>query len=487
MVIVRNKHRLHRIVRVLSSILTVAILPTVTTAQDTSTGVPGVHDAPNVIFILIDDQGWTDLSGGTDPSVPASSSDFYETPNIDALAARSLRFTNGYSPSPICSPSRASLLTGKSPQALGFTDILESRPGSRRFSDLYAGKRLIGPQSIAGLPEEEVTIADAIRDTDGADYATAHFGKWHVGGGGPGRHGFEAHDGATGNHNLDAHAEDPNPKDVFGITGRAVAFMHAAVSSDRPFYMQLSHYANHVPLSAMDETVAKYRAKPVGTHHTNPVYAALNENLDSSVGQLLRAVERLGIADNTYIIYASDNGGSMNLHRPVTNNAPLRKGKTWVYEGGIRVPFMIAGPDVEPGVSDVPVIGWDVMPTVCGWIGCKDDLPRDVEGGDLAPLLTGQGVKVSRRGGEALVWHFPHYLTRKGTTPHSTIRIGDYKMVKFYHYERVELYDLSNDLGETQDLSANMPERTAQMEAELANYLQRVGAAMPVRNTMVTP
>jgi arylsulfatase A-like enzyme len=348
---------------------------------------------------------------------------------------------------------------------------------------LYAGKKLIGPQPVEGLPDSELTIAELINTSVKEDYATAHFGKWHVGGGGPGNHGFEAHDGSTGNHNLDAHGEDPNPKDVFGITGRAIAFMRSQVHSGRPFFIQLSHYANHVPLSAMNETVAKYREKEQGERHTNPVYAALNENLDSTIGRLMEALRELGIEDNTYIVYTSDNGGSMNIRNPVTNNAPLRKGKTWVYEGGIRVPFMVMGPGVEPGESAVPVIGWDLVPTFCEMLRCDGDLPEGIEGGSLLPLLRGQSDKVERRRGEALYWHFPHYLTRKGTTPQSAIRVGNFKLVRFYHYEKSELYDLSNDIGETTDLSPQHPDVVASMEEQLAAYLAEIGAGMPIENT----
>lgn len=442
---------------------------------------------PNIIFILVDDQGWTDLGTQMDADVEDSASDYYETPNINQLARRSFRFSDAYSPAPICTPSRASIFTGKSPQQLGFTDILESRPGSRRFSDLYAGKKLIGPQPVTGFPKEELTIAELISAQVEEDYATAHFGKWHVGGGGPGHHGFEVHDGSTGNHGLNAHGEDPNPKDVFGITGRAIAFMRSQVHSGRPFFMQLSHYANHVPLTAMKDTEAKYRAKDKGKRHTNPVYAALNENLDASIGRLVEALQELGIDNNTYIVYTSDNGGSMNIRNPVTNNAPLRKGKTWVYEGGIRVPMMVMGPGIEPGESSVPVIGWDLVPTFCEMLDCAGEMPEGTEGGSLLPVLHGKSDKVERERGEALFWHFPHYLTRKGTTPQSAIRVGDFKLVMFYHYGNSELYNLSDDIGETTDVSADYPKVVESLEQRLSDYLADIGAGMPVENTTFAP
>lgn len=443
----------------------------------------GLDGPPNIIFILVDDQGWTDLGARMDSRVKDSKSDYYETPNIDELARRSFRFSSGYSPSPICTPSRASILTGKSPQLLGFTDILESRPGSRRFSDLYAGKKLIGPLPVTGFPDEEITYAEFIRERVTEDYALAHFGKWHVGGGGPGRHGFEAHDGSTGNHNVNAHSEDPNPKDVFGITGRAISFMKTQVYSGRPFVVQLSHYANHVPLSAMHESVAKYRAKDAGERHTNPVYAALNEDLDTSIGRLTASLEELGVAGNTYIVYTSDNGGSRNIKFPATNNAPLREGKTWLYEGGIRVPFMISGPGIEPGESSATVIGWDLFPTFCAILKCDGELPQGVEGGNLLPLLRGEAQTVERPAGDALFWHFPHYLTAKGTTPQSAIRVGNHKLIKFYDLEETQLFDLAEDLGETTDVSTKLPGAAASLEKQLDAYLIEIGARMPVENT----
>ena len=437
---------------------------------------------PNIILILIDDQGWTDLSTPMDERTADSSSDFYETPNIDLLAQQSLRFSSGYAPSPICTPSRASILTGKSPQQLGFTDIPESRPGSRRFSDLYTGKKLIAPQPLTGLPEDEVTIAEIIRTQVDEDYATAHFGKWHLGGGGPARHGFEAHDGSTGNHNLSAHSPDPNPKDVFGVTGRAITFMKSQVYSKRPFFMQLSHYANHVPLSAMNDTIAKYQAKKKGNRHNNAVYAALNENLDTSIGRLMGALTELEIEDNTYVFYTSDNGGSKNTKNPSTNNAPLREGKTWVYEGGIRVPFMVRGPGIESGESAIPVIGWDLFPTFCAILECDGSLPDGVEGGNLLPLLSGQTDGIDRPRGESLYWHFPHYLSAKGTTPHSAIRLGDYKLIRFYHFEESKLFDLGSDIGEATDLSQQYPKIKKDLEERLVAYLSDIKAGMPEKN-----
>ena len=444
-------------------------------------------DQPNIILILTDDQGWADLSVGMDNRLDNAGSDYYETPNIEKLAQQSMVFSSGYAPSPICTPTRASLLTGKSPQKLGFTDIIDSKPGSRRFSDLYAGKALIGPLPKTGLPYEEITIAEFLKNNVPGDYATAHFGKWHLGSGGPGQHGFDAHDGSTANNGVVANSEDPNPKDMFGITGRAVAFMREQVKSGRPFYLQLSHYANHIPILANEDTIRKYKNKPKGVKHDNALYAAMSEDLDQSVGRLLSAIDQLGLGKNTYIFYMSDNGGSINLKGPSTNNKPLRAGKTWVYEGGVRVPFMISGPGVEVGQTNTPVIGWDIFPTICDIVSCPSPLPEGIEGGSLFALMQGKSNKVDRPRGDMLVWHFPHYLTIKGTTPLSAMRIGKYKYVRDYHRNSASLFDLETDIGENNDLSEQLPAVVKDMEEALTRYLRDVEAPMPVPNEFASP
>ena len=360
-------------------------------------------------------------------------------------------------------------------------------PGSRRFSDLYAGKKLIGPLPVTGLPDEETTIAEFIRTNVNEDYATAHFGKWHLEAGGPGRHGFDEHDGSTGNTGVSSNSEDPNPKDVFGITGRAISFMRSQVHSGRPFYMQLSHYANHVPLFSTNDTLAKYRAKEKGKRHTNPAYAAMSEDLDTSIGRLVESLEELGVADDTYVIYTSDNGRSMNLDNPFTNNAPLREGKAWVCEGGIRVPFMVRGLGIAPGESSVPVIGWDLFPTFCAILKCAGELPQGIDGGNLLPVLLGKADDVERPRGDALFWHFPHYLTMKGTTPQSAIRVGRFKLIKFHHFQKIRLFDLISDIGETTDVAQLYPKIAKSLEEQLTAYLADIDAGMPVRNTAYQP
>ncbi len=254
---------------------------------------------PSFVFILADDMGWTGLSCPMDDKVPRSKSDFYQTPQIDRLARQGMRFSNAYSPSSMCTPSRAGILTGKSPALLRMTT-----PGPAKGQP--ADRKLIPPQHIDSLPDRETTIAEVLRRRG---YATAHFGKWHLGGGGPGRHGFDQHDGDTDNRGPGLY-EDPNPKDIFGVTRRAVAFMDDQVAAGKPFYVQLSHYALHGPSESLDGTKAAYEARPAGTRHDNVEYAAMTRDLDTGVGMVLDRIDRLGIAETTYVVFMSDNGAA---------------------------------------------------------------------------------------------------------------------------------------------------------------------------------
>lgn len=446
------------------------------------------EQTPNVVLIYIDDQGWVDTSVQMDDNIPQSKSDFYETPNIALLAKQGIRFSDAYSASPICSPARASLLTGISPQRLGITDIIGSQPGSKRYSDYYVGKALIPQPPLVGLPLETKTIAEILKEQV-PSVVTAHFGKWHVGSGGPEQNGFDEGDSASGNgtsHGGNAFVGDPNPKNIFGITESSIDFMKRSVATNRPFYLQISHYAVHSPAKALAKTYAKYKARKAGDKHNNAHYAAMNEDVDTSVGMILQAIDDLNIEGNTYVIFTSDNGGSMDIRHPATNNAPLAKGKTWVWEGGIRVPMFVRGPGITSGTqTDKPVIGWDIMPTICAMMGCDKPLPNDVEGGDLLPLMRGESTEVSRPRGDTLVWSFPHYLTIKGTTPQVAIREGDFKMIKLIETGEKLMFNLRDDIGETNNISTLYPAQVKILSDKLDAYLGEVGARMPIRNDML--
>jgi arylsulfatase A-like enzyme len=402
-----------------------------------------------------------------DPSVPESKSDFYRTPRLERFAQQGMLFSDAYAAAPNCSPSRLSLLTGKSPAQLQMTDNIDVSDAAP------VHERLDLPSSIQDIPDQERTIAEILKDAD-PPYATAHFGKWHLGGGGPGRHGFERHDGATRNSE-GQETGAYNPKNMLGITWRASAFLELQAQTGQAFYLQLSHYALHTDMAALGDTIKQYRARPRGERHDHPVHAAMTENLDQVFGQILDKLDDLGLAEHTFVIYMSDNGAYI-LN---TNNWPLAGGKAMVREGGVRVPLLIRGPGIGQGVvSHIPVIGWDLLPTLLDLSGVGAPLPEGVEGGSLRALLEGRGAGSVVRPRELLAWHFPHYKPGKAA-PQSAVRLGDYKLIEDYDTREVQLFDLREDIGEARDLSAVMPERAEAMRRRLREYLEEVGAPMP--------
>jgi arylsulfatase A len=393
---------------------------------------------PNFVFILIDDMGWTGLSVAMDNTIPQSKSDFYDTPRLAGFARESMRFSNAYAPASMCTPSRASCLMGKSPAMLHMTT-----PGSANRQPKK--KRVIPPRHISSLPTDEVTIAEILKKQN---YATAHFGKWHLSGSGPGSHGFDHHDGDTGNGGPGAYP-DPNPKDIFGVTKRATEFMDEQVQSKKPFYLQLSHYAVHGPYQALKTTGKIFADRNPGTRHSDVTYAAMTKDLDTSVGRVLDWVEKRGIADNTYVVVMSDNGAGNP--RNANENAPLNRGKATLWEGGIRVPLIIRGPGIKSSsFCKVNVIGYDLLPTFCELAGVPS-LPDNIEGVSLVPLLQGNSKVFDRT--EDLVFHFPHYGIGPRQVPQSAILDEHWKLIKGYETGEVKLFDLSKDIGETTDLS----------------------------------
>jgi arylsulfatase A-like enzyme len=425
---------------------------------------PGAAIAqPNVILFLVDDQGWTDTSVSMDPSVPDSMSDYHETPRLEALAAEGTRFSAAYAPAPICSPSRVSIETGLSPASLQVTNNIET-----------------------GIPPARMTIPEIIK-AERPEYGTAHFGKWHEAWGStPGDHGYEQHNGGLP-YPTPGHDPLTNPKDVEAITQLAETFIEAQVASGNPFYLVVSHHAVHVPLTAFPATVDYYLQKPSGTRHTDPVYAALTDDLDTALGRILDKLNELQIKDETYLIYMSDNGGHVSL----TSNLPLRDGKGTLWEGGVRVPFVVSGPGVIAGrvETEKPAVGWDLMPTILDWIGVTHALPPDAEGESLRSALEGTagGGGCTSADDRTLVWHSPHK-----PSPHSTIRrqtcAGTYKLISFWSWPAsVELYDLGSDLAETLDLSDSQPQLAADLEQDLSAYLAQVGLPCPNQDSSLGP
>lgn len=431
-------------------------------------GLSRAAERPNIILMLSDDQGWNGLSVAMHPEVAASKGDIFHTPNLEKLAGQGMRFSSAYAPAPVCSPTRISIQTGKSPAQLHWTKAAPAVPN----------QKLVEPKLIKDLSVNETTIAELLKK---AGYTTAHYGKWHIGGGGPGSHGYDEHDGDTGNENAFKFT-DPNPVDIFGMAERAAAFMKKSQQAHKPFYIQLSWNALHAPELAMKATQAKYENLATESNSKKVATAAITENLDTGVGKVLEAVEQLGLSKNTYVIYMSDNGSGGGGKR-----GGLSGGKGSVWEGGIRVPLIVRGPGVAANSwCDVPVVCYDWLPTFCAMAGITDmDIPKGVEGGDISKLLLNQGNGTVKRTREELVFHFPHYQSDDG--PHSSIRLGNLKLIYFFEDDRVALFDLSTDIGERNDLSGRMPREAAMLKTRLNQYFTSVNAQLPTKNSEYDP
>ncbi len=431
----------------------------------------------NFILVVIDDLGWRDLG--------CYGSAFYETPQLDRLASQGMRFTNAYAACPVCSPTRASLMTGKYPARLQLTDWI---PGRKQWPTA----RLLVPAFNQQLPLTEVTIAEALR---AAGYVSASIGKWHLGGAGfsPEQQGFGLNIAGT---------QRGSPASYFGpfdlpnlrggsaedyltdrLAGEAEKFIEQ--NQDRPFFLYLPHFAVHLPLQAKKALIEKYRAKARPEQaQRDPVYAAMMESMDQAVGRITRKLEEVKIAGRTVLFFTSDNGGLVyegSRKVPVTSNAPLRAGKGHLYEGGIRVPLIAAWPGVTRagGVCDVPVSSQDFLPTILEMAGVKS---ATVDGVSFAPLL--KGARRLKR--EALYWHYPHY-SNQGGVPAGAVRQGDYKLIEFYEDGRLELYNLRDDISERANLARRLPNKAADLGATLKRWRASVSATMPAANPSYDP
>ena len=410
---------------------------------------------PNIVLILADDQGWNHLSVPMHDGLSGSGSDYFRTPNLERIADRGMRFSSAYAAAPMCGPSRIALHYGKSTAQVVYSE------------------------SASEVQAESMTIGELMQS---AGYATAHFGKWSPGPPATGLQFYDESDGAAGNG--DGNVDDPdNPKDIFGITERAIAFMEASVDDGNPFYMQLSHYAPHVGFQALAETMEKWQGIEPGEMHTDPVYAAMTDDLDTGIGRVLDKLQDLGVEDNTYVIYTSDHGQTINR----STNVPLVLGKGTLWEGGMRVPFIVSGPGIAAGtISDARVVSLDFFPTFAELAGATDALPDDLEGGSLVPLLHGGGDGEVRRAREELVFHFGQPSGQPESRPSSSIYLEDYKLLKFYDTGDLQLFDIAQDLREQQDLAARMPERVEELHRRLTSYLDAVNAIIPDPST-ITP
>lgn len=422
-------------------------------------------ERPNIVLMLADDQGWNGLSVAMHPDVAESKGDVFHTPWLEKLASQGMRFSAAYAPAPVCSPTRISLQTGKSPAQLHWT----------KAAPPETGRPLIEPQLIKSLPAAEVTYAELLRE---AGYATAHFGKWHLSGGGPGAHGYDVHDGDTGNEYA-FQFTDPNPADLFGMAERAEAFMDRCSRAGKPFCIQLSWTALHAATNALRATRTRYAYLNAAGGNLADV-AAITEDLDTAVGRVLEALDRRGLTANTYVIYMSDNGAGGG------KRGGLSGGKGSVWEGGIRVPLIVRGPGIAPNSwCHERVVGYDLFPTICAWAGVSPSkVPANIEGGSLTELLAHHGRGAVRRPREELVFHFPHY---QSDGPQSAIYLGSWKLIHFYDDDRDVLFDLAEDLGERRDLAREQPAEAARLRQRLDGYLAAVGAQLPTRNPKFDP
>jgi len=416
------------------------------------------QDRPNIILMLSDDQGWSGTSVQMHPAFEGSRGSVFHTPNLERLSKRGMRFSDAYSPAPVCSPTRISLQTGKSPAQLHWT----------KAAPAVAGEKLLEPRLIKSIPANEVTIGEMLQR---AGYATAHYGKWHISGGGPGNNGYDEHDGDTGNEQAFKFV-DPNPVDIFGMASRAEAFMEKHSKDAKPFFIQLSWNALHASENASRATLEKYQAKLLGQNEKRISTAAITEDLDTGVGRVLDAVERLGL---------NDPQARGNAKRG------LRGGKGGVWEGGIRVPFIIAGPDIQPNSwSHVPIVGYDLFPTFCSWAKIpQNQLPRNIEGGSFAHILPKDGQGEINRSRSGLFFHFPHYQSEDG--PQSSVRDGNWKLIYFYEDQHAELFNLENDISERTNLAPKDPARTMAMQTQLESYLREINAQFPTPNPEFDP
>ncbi|MGE9271289.1 MAG: sulfatase [Verrucomicrobiales bacterium] len=441
---------------------------------------------PNVVVFLVDDLGYMDI-GANNPNC------FYETPEVDALAKSGMRFTNGYAANPVCSPTRYSLMTGKYPSRVDATNF-------------FVGKRagMFRPAPLTPhMPLEEVTLAEALKEQG---YATFFAGKWHLGETEeyyPQNQGFDVNVGGyskggpySGKQYFspfkNPQMKDSPPGDHLPDRLARDTASFIKEHADQPFLAYLSFYSVHTPLQGRPDLVKKYeekakaiegpefaeeeqvlpekRPRKVRILQKHAVYAAMVEAMDQAVGKVLKQLEESGIADHTIVVFTSDNGGLSTSEGSPTSNLPLRGGKGWVYEGGIREPWIVRYPGVtEPGkVSEEMICSIDLFPTLVSAAG--GTIEHEVDGVDLTPVLKGEEMEE-----RALYWHYPHY-SNQGGIPGGAIREGDFKLFERYEDGRVHLYDLKNDLGETTDIAAQHPERVSQMRAKLHAWYKEVDA-----------
>ena len=430
--------------------------------------------APNIVLVVADDFGWTDLG--------CMGSKYYESPNIDRFATQGMRFMSAYT-MPNCAPTRACLWTGKYSPRTGIYTVGNSDRGSSY------DRKLIPPVNNTTLSLDIPTIPEIIR---GSGYMTAVYGKWHLGHDtehGPAVRGFDDtvwYDGQNGHFDYISKPNRPHPKGQYlcdYLVDQGIAFMRKATDAKKPFLLVVTHFEVHRPLQAPESDIALFKNKPPAGGHDDPVYAGMIHALDASFGRLVQELDRLGIASNTLIIFTSDNGGLTVPH--TTDNAPLRGGKGMHYEGGIRVPFIARWPGViQPGATcDTPIHVIDFIPTVLDILHREPAQPGTVlDGLSYLPLLKGQPDAALEN--RTLYWHCPSYLEGKGkiiwrSTPGDMIRQGPWKLIEEFEDNHIELYNLATDLSETTNLAKQQPKIAADLLAKLHQWRDSLHGAMP--------
>ena len=450
---------------------------------------------PNVIIVLVDDMGYSDV--GCYGSV------FYETPNIDRLAAAGMLFTNAYAASAVCSPTRVSILTGRYPTRLGITDWIRPLAGQQWTEDqvrsaseyvVKPNRTLQTPANPQWMEHEEITIAELLKQRG---YATGFVGKWYLGPKGwfPEDQGFDFNAGGCDfghppdyfDPYLPKHQSTTFPNLKPRKTGEYLTDREAAEAvgficrnKDKPFFLYLCHYAVHLPIKAKPDLIEKYESKsaPPGDGQNFPPYAAMVHSVDDALGKIIAELDEHKLTDNTLIIFTSDNGGA--THFRATDNRPLRSGKGRPYEGGIREPFIVSWPGhIAPATNcDVPISTIDLLPTIAEATSTAAPNDRPIDGISLIPLLLQTGP-IDR---DELFWHFPHYWWGDRLTPYSVIRRGQWKLIRWYETGNEELYNLDRDLSETTDLASQFPAKVAELSKRLDELLVATRGKVPRRN-----
>ena len=441
-----------------------------------------IDKKPNFIVILTDDQSWVGTSFLANPEDSRSKSDYYQTPNMERLAKSGMRMTNGYAPAPFCSPTRKSILTGLTPAKHEYQKDRDNWTKAFR---------------------KQMTIPKILKMAD-PNYVTAHFGKWDARYDNftPEEMGYDFSDGLTGNNTgggkktLEKDGVDfpfkmgeawpkayDDPKLIYYLTQKSVDFIEEQTKNNKPFFLQISHYAVHLAITYSQKNINKYSKLKKGQKHFVPEFAAMTEDMDEGIGMLLDKLAALGIADNTYIIFLSDNGGRTSIpiggKQKVARNFPLRGGKGSMYEGGLRVPFVVSGPGVNQNThSEVPVTGLDILPTFARLAGYQGPLPQNLDGGNMTSVIHNNGVGSVARNSPYLVFH--QAANRK---PISAIRWGNYKLVKDWRFDKLELFDLSKDVEEKNDLSKQMPELVDKLNKALTQFLTEAKASIKQTET----